>query len=497
MKFHKIFSIAFLCSLGVSSVYGLDITNEEAGFIDRQLTGDYSGVTALTLKGEVDASDLYLISQKMPDLTSLDLKDAVIVEYRGTQFQGRSTYPAATIPFGVFSGMKLENVVVPSQPDLKIADAAFMNTMLTELALPENVTSVGQGAFAGCDALVEVVMPTCQMGDAVFADCKALKTVKIAPSITEIPAATFKGCISLAEVEGSEGLVVIGDQAFEGDASLKVFGFGSGLRKIGASAFAGTGLTEVTLSEAASLTAIGEQSFAQTSATKVEFPDNVTTIGDGAFFGNTNLEYIELPPQLLVIGQHAFNQIPLKSLTLPESLEEIGNYALLGQNAIDSIALPSTLSYIGDGGMGGMTALRVIDARTLEQIPALGQNVWEGVDQEAVTLQLSVNSPDFESAAQWQDFTIDRPSGIADNTVDNPSEMTVKGRFVGTDLQIESKGAEMDVVRLFDTAGRMLLTVEPRDTTVVIDTADYAGGVFIVNVVLDDKTSATLKLARR
>ena len=495
MKFRNILSIALLCGVGVYNAFGLEVTSDGAGYLSVQLKEDLSDVTSLTVKGNIDASDIFFLTDNMPALTSVDFQDAVIEAYRGESLHGRSTYPAATIPFGAFSGMGITSFVFPTQPGLVIADAAFVNTPLAELSIPENVDSIGQGAFAGCNELTTVTMPTCRMGDAVFSNCEKLETVIIGSAMV-IPAATFRGCTSLTAVEGAENIVAIGERAFEGDTALTSFNFGKGIRTIGASAFAGTSLDKINLAEASELTEINDQTFADAALTEVSLPDGLTTIGNGAFFGNSTLTDIVLPQQIIAIGQHSFANTTLSSLELPLALEEIGDYALLGQSSIEELILPSSLIYIGDYAMEGMTGLRTIDARTLPEVPELGTDVWAGVDQKQVTLHLEPSSPDFENAPQWMEFIIDRPDGVNDAVVDN-TDSAVRGRFYGNELQLESRGRDIDMVRLFDIAGRLLLTVEPHDTNVAIDTTDLQGNIFIVNVVLEDSTSATLKLGRR
>lgn len=494
MKLRNIILLAVTFSVGTTGISALDVTSDGTGLLSRQIK-DPAAVTTLTLSGKIDASDIFFIAENLTSLTSLNLRNVDIEAYKGEKLNGRSFYGEATIPSGAFSGTKLASVVLPVQKNLIIGETAFMNTPLESISFPENIDSIGAGAFAACNNLTTVTLPSCKMGEAVFADCKGLESVIIEASV--VPEATFRGCTSLTTVQGSDKIETIGAKAFEEDSNLTSFQFGEDLRLIGASAFAGTGIEEADLSRSLKMDVLGAEAFANARLKSVTLPSELSEIENGAFFGNGEMNAIELPANVIMIGDHAFNGVPLQELLLPSYLEEIGNYAFAGQKDINEIIMPASIIRIGDYAMEGMTGLYAIDVKSLETIPELGVSVWEGVDQKNVMLQLAENSPEFENADQWKEFNINRPTGSIDNVVDNSSDITVKGRFVGSDLQIESSNNPMDMVRLFDTSGRLLMTVEPRDTTVTIDTADFPGGVFIVNVTLDDSTNASLKLARR
>ncbi|MBE6586397.1 MAG: hypothetical protein E7645_07785 [Ruminococcaceae bacterium] len=82
---------------------------------------------------------------------------------------------------------------------------AFANSGLTEITVPDSVTSVGYRAFAGCTALKEIFIPesVLHFGDEVFKDCTAL-TSAILPSTIDAYEVknTFEGCTSLTYFKG-------------------------------------------------------------------------------------------------------------------------------------------------------------------------------------------------------------------------------------------------------------------------------------------------------
>lgn len=481
--------------IGAPSAYSLEVNPEMPGMLEK-LISEPKDVTTLTITGPVDASDLYFIGLNMLSLTELDMQNATIERFNGVSFEGRGSYPAATLPSGVFSGLPLKKFVFPRQEGFVIDDAAFMNTLLPALELPANVDSIGNGAFAGCNALTSIDMPNVRIGTSLFADCAELTEVNL-NGVTVIPAGTFRNCPQLSVVNGSENVTSIGAQAFEGDTSLTDFAFGSKLTHLGESAFATTGISEINLFAAKGIDVIKPQTFADSNVTSIRFPENMTEVGDGAFFGSKDLSSIQLPSSVISLGDHAFAGSSASQIELSDNLTTIGDYAMAGMDNVSELVLPATTIYIGSHAMEGMTGLSKINAESLTHVPELGEDVWSGVDQPSVMLAVHhLYEDDFTSADQWKEFKIDSTNS-SEAIVSDSVLSGVKGRFVGSVLEIASMSNDIESVRLFDTSGRVLVTVEPRNTTVGIETSDFPGNIFIVNITLDNNITATLKLARR
>ena len=67
-----------------------------------------------------------------------------------------------------------------------------------------------------------------------------------------------------------------------------------------------------------------------TGITEVSIPDNVKSIGFGAFEGCSNLTTLSLGQGLTKIGEWAFSSYKIEKVTLGENIEEIGNRAFSG-----------------------------------------------------------------------------------------------------------------------------------------------------------------------
>ena len=87
-------------------------------------------------------------------------------------------------------------------------------------------------------------------------------------------------------------------------------------------------------------------------------PDNVTKIGDEAFFNCTNLQYIVFPDSRTTIGNSAFNGCSsLVKIKLPNNITEIWWYAFSCCTSLKSIIIPKTITKIYDYAFNNCTTL--------------------------------------------------------------------------------------------------------------------------------------------
>lgn len=97
-----------------------------------------------------------------------------------------------------------------------------------------------------------------------------------------------------------------------------------------------------------SLTTIGVGAFGETLLTKIDIPDNVSTIDDYAFFDNGKLQEVTFGSNLKTIGKSCFAYCTsLSKIELPEGIEEIEDEAFYRCRG-EYIYIPSTLKRIGE-----------------------------------------------------------------------------------------------------------------------------------------------------
>jgi hypothetical protein len=475
MLFRNFIAFGFL-GFTMLSASALDVENV-AGTLATRIT-DYSSTTSLKITGTVNASDLYFIGTDMTALTALDLSEATIKAYSGDAINGISAYPAATIPQGCFAGTKLQDIAFPKSQSLTVGEAAFTSSALQNIAFPAANVAVEAGAFAAC---------------------KQLQNVIISSSLT-LGTAAFKDCTALASVDGSEHVTTISDAAFAGCSSLEQYAFGADLTAVGDYAFELSGLKTVDMGQCKQLAEVGSWAFAHDSQLQEAIlGENVSNLGQAIFFDCPALESVTISEVCTTIPDYAFTNATALNQEdiLNAEISEIGAYALRGVSAMTKIYLPGTLQSIGDGAMEGMTSLVEIDAKQLQSVPELGDDVWAGVDQSGVQLlTTSAMASQFNSELQWQDFhiVIDEQTDAIDQTAEITGKL--QGAFSGRTLFVKVNGLDVKQLSLYNTAGVMLATALNVTEAAQFDTSSYSDRAYVVVAILADGRAASLKLAR-
>ena len=140
------------------------------------------------------------------------------------------------------------------------------NQLITELIIPNSVTSINNCAFYGCSALTSVTIgdSVTSIGVSAFAVCSGLTSVTIGNSLTLIGAYAFSGCSGITSVTLGNSVTTIDESAFNSCTSLTSIVIPNSVISIGNSAFLGNGLTSLTIGN--SVTTIGRYAFDYCSA---------------------------------------------------------------------------------------------------------------------------------------------------------------------------------------------------------------------------------------
>ena len=252
---------------------------------------------------------------------------------------------------------------------VRIGNRAFYYCRaLTSVTIGSSVKSIGDGAFSVCSKLaafsVAAANPSYQADDGVlftkgaatlvrYPQGKPGETYTIPSSVTSIGDRAFWGCEALTSMTIPSSVTNIGDRAFRGCGSLKSVTIPSSVTSIGDKAFFFCDdLKSVTIPS--SVTSIGDEAFAGCDAlTSVTIPSSVTSIGNEAFWGCRALTSVTIPSSVTSIGDNAFwGCRALKSVTIPSSVTSIGNGAFSGCRALTSVTLPKGVK-LGDGAFEG------------------------------------------------------------------------------------------------------------------------------------------------
>ena len=275
--------------------------------------------------------------------------------------------------------------IIANHP-VTIARGAFRGCKMTELILPDSITTINSEAFEDCKNLTTIHFP------ATFTDfhgksendgdnsgleswikgCDSLKTFTISENnpcyksmngilyskdgktIGPVPPAIPFDSINF------DGISAIGDFAFCGREIQRAdIEIPSQITSIGDYAFYGYGGSwydydnvyegSINIKFSERLTAIGDYAISNMHYLKeIDLPDSVISIGKGAFASDHNLKSITIPPKMTVISDSLFKDCyELDTFTLPEGITEIGKLAFYN-NKFTNIQLPTSLKKIDD-----------------------------------------------------------------------------------------------------------------------------------------------------
>lgn len=216
---------------------------------------------------------------------------------------------------GCYSGV----VVIPetvsnggmTYPVTTIGSEAFYGCRgLTEISLPNTISSIGKRAFCSCSGLTQITVPDAVtiIDQNVFYGCTGLRTAILGKSVTTIENDAFRECYGLAQINIPASVTSIGDYAFDSCTGIKtvIFEAVNCNDPIWFSAFTDSQLDSLILGyrvqRIPALLAAG-----QTKLKSIIIPKSVTSIGDFAFHGCsqlTNVTCLSTTPPAL--GNYGF-----------------------------------------------------------------------------------------------------------------------------------------------------------------------------------------------
>ena len=142
-----------------------------------------------------------------------------------------------------------------------------------------------------------------------------------------------------------------------------------------------------------SVTSIGEWAFRGCSdLTSITIPNSVTSIGSEAFEGCHGLTSVTIPNSVTSIGEWAFSYCSgLTSITIPNSVTSIGRSAFERCSGLMSVTIPNSVTSIGKAAFSYCSSLTSITIPN--SVTSIGSEAFEGCyGLTSVTIPNSVTS---------------------------------------------------------------------------------------------------------
>lgn len=373
---------------------------------------DYTRIQSLKITGQIDIVD-FIFMGDMTNLSALNLKE-VKIKKRVNEYGHE--YAENAIPESAFS---IDNNNVPRLYNLALPDnlktigskAFYGQSLSGSLIIPEGVKEIGYGAFDGCINLTGTLsLPSTLevIENYAFDLCGFTCELLLPQNLNSLGFKAFYGCRGLyGNLILPDGVSKIGGYGFSDCRHLTGLKMSQNIKEIWEAAFSDCYELNGRLTLPEGLKYIGSRVFqnCKFKGTLV-LPLTLKSVGDYAFSNNNFSGELKLPSSLQELGSEAFEYCSRISGTLeiPDNITAIKERTFASCSSIEKLVLPSTMDAIQSGAFQNCFGLGSIVCNAVNP-PYVESSAFNGVSKSNVVVEVPEASlAAYRTASGWSDF---------------------------------------------------------------------------------------------
>lgn len=247
--------------------------------------------------------------------------------------------------------------------------------LVTELGIPNSVTTIGSSAFANCIGLTRIIIGNSvkRIDGSAFWKCSGLKNITIGKSVESIGEYCFIYCSSLTSVTIPSSLKSIGNLAFSGCNNLD----------------------EVHISDIGTWSRIKNKHSAS----------NPFFYADHLYLNDVEITDLVIPNSVTEMESFAFFGIGgLKSVIIPNSVTDIVNGAFDGCSGLRTVYIGSDVKDVGNASFSNCPELTDFYCFA-ENVPNTQTDAFNGSYIDLATLHVPSSAVEsYKATAPWSSF---------------------------------------------------------------------------------------------
>lgn len=383
---------------------------------------------------------------------------------------------------GIMYLVSSENIVDIIGYTSSCSEELLIEPTVSYLGQDYSIESISENAFKGCNIIENVIIKNGvkRLGKYAFENCKNLREIKLASSITILEDGVFKNCSGLKTCVFENPIEELPSECFYNCKSLIEFNL-QGVRKIGHSCFYDCdAISKLIITP--SVEFIGESAFYSCSnlnEVAIEDSEDPIHFPAGIYDTATGIQKTEINGQTvrykIQYYNGFFNGLPIKKLYLGRSLSDSPRYTISGDGGVDYYLITSydapfnKLPYLKE-----LTISKNVDVIGPNEtyIDEIGQMITAGSFKNCESLEIvNVMNPIPPTGAEFSEKAYKNSTLYVPEGSKNAYELAegwkefsniVEGNYIPVEsFKIEQEAVELPI----DGTLQLTVLIEPENAT--------------------------------